>query len=134
MVKFGVKIKGILRCKDEYLIVKRWYDDRIEDPYQWEFLDKCLDAGESAEEQCVNYIYECTGIHIGITSVAYTWAYQLGDNNYLGIAFLCEVDDELIFLSEELDDYMWVKAYELPRYITNPAVLNDMRQAGIICI
>lgn len=132
MVKFGVKIKGILRCNDEYLIVKKWYDDRIEDPYQWEFLDKHLEEGESAEEQCLNYIYESTGIHTGITSIPYTWSYKLGDNNYLGIAFLCEVEDELVFLSEELCDYRWVKAEELPQYITNASVLRDMKQAGIL--
>ena len=132
MVKFVVKIKGILKCKDEYLIVKKWYDDRIEDPYQWEFLDKYLEEGSAPEEQCLNYVLDCTGIYAEISSIAYTWTYKLGDNNYLGIAFLCEVDDELVFLSEELCDYRWVKAEELSEYITNASVIGDMKQAGIL--
>ena len=134
MIKFGVRIKGILRCKDEYLVVKRWYDDRIENPYQWEFLDKALEEGISAEEQCLNYIQEATGIYTDITSIPYTWTYKLGDNNYLGIAFLCEVDDEVVFLSEDLYDYRWVKAEKLSEYISNPSVLEDMKKAGIIRI
>ena len=39
MSKFRVLVKGIVQYQDSYLAVERWYDDRIFDPYQWEFID-----------------------------------------------------------------------------------------------
>ena len=38
MSKFRVLVKGIVQYQDSYLAVERWYDDRIFDPYQWEFM------------------------------------------------------------------------------------------------
>lgn len=132
MTKYGIKIKGILKCDDKFLIVKKWYNDRIEDPYQWEFLDTDLEDGETPEATCLRYVQESTGIDAGISSMPYTWVYKLGDNNYLGIAFLCRVDESPVILSEALSDYKWVSADELPNYINNGHVLEDMREAGVI--
>ena len=44
MSKFRVLVKGIVQYQDSYLAVERWYDDRIFDPYQWEFIDGEMDA------------------------------------------------------------------------------------------
>lgn len=132
MKKYGIKIKGILKRDDEFLLVKKWYDDRIDEPYQWEFLDTNLADGETPETTCLRYIQECTGIFTNITSMPYTWVYKLGDNRYLGIAFICEITDELVILSEELNDYRWVKAKDIPEYIKNDYVLQDLSRTGII--
>lgn len=100
MKKYGIKIKSIVKCNDKFLIVERWYDDRIEEPYQWEFLDTDLEDDELPETACMRVIAESTGINSArIVSMAYSWKYQLGDNNYLGLAFLCEVPDEPVMLS-----------------------------------
>lgn len=88
MKKYGIKIKSIVKCNDKFLIVERWYDDRIEEPYQWEFLDTDLEDDELPETACMRVIAESTGINSArIVSMAYSWKYQLGDNNYLGLAF-----------------------------------------------
>lgn len=42
MKKYGIKIKSIVKCNDKFLIVERWYDDRIEEPYQWDFWIRIL--------------------------------------------------------------------------------------------
>ena len=118
MKKYGIKIKSIVKCNDKFLIVERWYDDRIEEPYQWEFLDTDLEDDELPETACMRVIAESTGINSArIVSMAYSWKYQLGDNNYLGLAFLCEVPDEPVMLSEELGDYKWVEVEELTDYM-----------------
>lgn len=132
MNKFKVKIKGLLKFNDEYLIVNKWISDNIEEQYQWSFFDVDLEADSSPEEQCLNYIQECTGIHAQVISIPYTWTYSLGDNNCLGIVFLCETENDMVFLSEELHDYKWVKADELKNYITKSRVLTDLAKAGII--
>ena len=132
MSKFRVKLKAVLRCGDEFLIVNKWYNDNIENHYQWEFLDMDLMPEESAEEQCLNYIQECTGIHAEITSIPYTWSYKLGDNNCLGIVFLCDTTDQMVFMGEDIVDYKWVTAKNLSKYITKKMVLEDLKKAGII--
>ena len=132
MSKFRVKLKAVLRCGDEFLIVNKWYNDNIENHYQWEFLDMDLMPEESAQEQCLNYIQECTGIHAEITSIPYTWSYKLGDNNCLGIVFLCDTTDQMVFMGEDIVDYKWVTAKNLSKYITKKMVLEDLKKAGII--
>lgn len=132
MAKYNIKIKGIIKCNDKFLIIKKWYDDRIEEPYQWEFLDTELADGETPEMTCLRYILESTGIYAEISRMPYTWVYSLGDNHYLGMAFLCEVSDELVILSEDLHDYKWVKADELEKYLNNKPMLNDMKNSGVI--
>ena len=125
MKKYGIKIKSIVKCNDKFLIVERWYDDRIEEPYQWEFLDTDLEDDELPETACMRVIAESTGINSArIVSMAYSWKYQLGDNNYLGLAFLCEVPDEPVMLSEELGDYKWVEVEELTDYISKQAIIE----------
>lgn len=132
MVKFGVKIKAVIKCEEEFLIVNKWYNDNIENHYQWEFLDMDLMPGENAEEQCLNYILECTGIHAEIVSMPYTWSYKLGDNNCLGIVFLCKASDQVVFMGEDISDYRWVKSNELSKYITKKMILDDFEKVGII--
>ena len=133
MKKYGIKIKSIVKCNDKFLIVERWYDDRIEEPYQWEFLDTDLEDDELPETACMRVIAESMGINSArIVSMAYSWKYQLGDNNYLGLAFLCEVPDEPVMLSEELGDYKWVEVEELTDYISKQAIIDDMKQAQVI--
>ena len=34
-----VRVKGIIKKGDTYLLLKRWVDDRIPDPFVWEFID-----------------------------------------------------------------------------------------------
>ena len=45
MNRFGIKIKGIVKKEDKFLILQKWYDDRITEPYQWEFVDGDLEYG-----------------------------------------------------------------------------------------
>lgn len=132
MDKYGVKIKGIVRCGEDFLIVKKWYDDRIDEPYQWEFLDTQMEEGETPKDACLRYVQDATGIYCSDATIPYTWVYKLGDNKFLGIAFLCEVQDEIVFLSEDLVECKWVKAGELKEYIKNRGMLADMADAGII--
>ena len=132
MSKFSVKIKGVLRFQDEFLIVNTWISDNIEEQYQWSFFDVDLEPDSSAEEQCLNYIQECTGIHAQVVSIPYTWTYSLGEKHCLGIVFLCETENDMVILSEELQDYKWVKGSELKKYISKPGVLRDLEKVGII--
>ena len=34
-----VYVKGIIKKENKYLVLKKWMDDRIPDPFVWEFID-----------------------------------------------------------------------------------------------
>ena len=132
MDRYRIKVKGIVKCNDEFLIIKKWFDDRIDEPYQWSFLDTDLEMGETPEVAALRYINESTGLDAEYINIPYTWTYSLGDNRYLGVAVLCTVDNDFVVLSEELCGYQWVKAEELKDYIDYQGILDDMKRAGII--
>ncbi len=122
-------VKGIIKYGDEYLIVKKWYDDRITDPYQWEFIDGYAAIGESPDEVVAQLVSDKTMLTIKEQKILYTWTYQVGDTGYVGLAYLCEVESDIVILPEELQDHKWIKLEEFRDYIENPAILNDVLRA-----
>ncbi len=121
-------VKGIVKHGDEYLLVKKWYDDRIEEPYQWEFVDGYADIGESPDDVVVQLVSDKTYLLVQNKRILYTWSYQVGSTGYVGLAYLCEVDSDIVILSEELQDFKWVKFEEFPDYITNHDILRDVQR------
>ena len=131
MSKFRVILKGIVKYNDKYLLVERWYDDRIIDPYQWEFIDGELEFGESPEEAMLRLIQEKTGISAGIEKPLYTWGFSTGQITTSGIAFLCNAQNDEIVLSEDLHNYKWIKKDEIAKSISNKAVVKDIEKSGL---
>ena len=132
MRKFGIKIKGIVKNEDKFLILQKWYDDRITEPYQWEFVDGDLEYGIAPDAYVRQLVSDATGLDANIDSIPYTWSYELGDMQIIGIAYLCHVESDMVILSEAVSDYKWVTAAELPDYIENKGVLCDLKNTGII--
>lgn len=132
MNKFGIKIKGIVKKDDKFLILQKWYDDRITEPYQWEFVDGDLDYGIAPDAFVRQMVSDATGLDAEIDGIPYTWSYALGDTQIIGIAYLCHVESDMVILSEAVSDFKWVSSAELPDYIENKGVLNDLKNTGII--
>lgn len=127
MEKTILKIKGIIKKEDKYLLVKRWYDDRIPDPFMWEFIDGYINFGESPEDAVTRLIAENLGVEGCVVRPAYTWSLLVGDTHILGIAFICSVEEfDNFTLAEELGDVAWVKREEFEDYIDNINVLRDL--------
>lgn len=131
MDMYKIKIKAVVKHGDSYLIVKKWYDDRISEPYQWEFNDGDILFGEKADKAAERIVREQVGIESKANRVLYTWTYVVGKICNLGIAFLCEALDDYVAVSEELQEYKWVKKDELNKYITNTDMLSDIENAGL---
>lgn len=129
MEKYAIMVKGIVRYQDKYLLVERWYDDRIENPYQWEFVDGQIDFGEEPDKAVVRLIREQTGIETMIDRIVYTWSYMVGDVHHIGISYECMALGDEVILSEELHDYRFVAKEEFGEYITNPKLLADLERA-----
>ncbi len=131
MNKYRVLVKGIVQEGDRYLVVERWYDDRIFDPYQWEFLDGVLQFGENPEKAVQRVVEEQAGITVQVERPLYTWGFTAGEVCSVGIAFACTASTREVILCEELNDSRWVTKEELPEVITNRAVLQDIERAGL---
>lgn len=124
-----VRVKGIIKKGDTYLLLKRWVDDRIPEPFVWEFIDAEVEHGEAPDEAMAKAIMELLSVHGTIEKVEYIWSQLLGDTHCVGIAYLCSLteDEEAnIVLPEEYDSCEWVKRKDFPKYIENQYVLKDL--------
>ncbi len=124
-----LRVKGIIKKDDKYLLIKRWVDDRIPDPFVWEFIDAEVNHGEAPDDTVLRAINELLSVEGKIEKIEYTWSSMLGDTHCVGIAYLCsiaEADEANIVLSEDFGEWIWVTRDEFPRYIENQYVLQDL--------
>lgn len=127
-----ILVKGIIKKKDEYLILKKWYDDRIPDPFSWEFIDGTVNFGENPVSAMERIVGECISVPSTVIRPAYTWSNNIGDTHIIGIAYLCSVhEDDEFALSEEFGAYEWVKRNQFEDYIDNVFVLNDIKDVEL---
>ncbi|MCD7724017.1 MAG: hypothetical protein LUI12_00440 [Clostridiales bacterium] len=124
-----LRVKGIIKQDNKYLLLKRWVDDRIPDPFVWEFIDAEVEHGQSPDDTVLGAIHELLSVEGRIEKIEYTWSSMLGDTQCVGIAYICsiaEADEENIVLPEEFGEYIWVTREEIPQYIENQYVLKDL--------
>ncbi len=131
MEKYRVLVKGVVQYENKYLVVSKWYDDRVSDePYQWLFIDGVIDFGESPDKAVIRLIYEQTGLSAVIDKILYTWTFMMGDEFNLGISYLCRVTFDEVVLSEELADSRWIMKEEMNYYLSGK-VLEDIERADL---
>lgn len=126
-----IMVKGIVQYNDRYLLVEKWYDDRIADPYQWEFIDGRLEYGEDPEKGVLRIVEEQTGIQAEVSKPLYTWSYMVGETWNIGIAYHCIATEDEVILSEDLNNHKWVPRDEFERYITNKRMLEDVNKTDL---
>lgn len=129
MGQFKIKLKAIVKRDDKFLLVKRWYDDRILEPYQWEFLDGEMNFGERLDEAAQRIVQEQTQLVVTNGIPYYTWSYIVGDTCYVGICYLFETMANEVFISEDLVDYAWVEKHLLNEYNMDEKVRKDVLAA-----
>lgn len=127
MENIYLRVKGIIKQDDKYLLIKRWVDDRIPDPFLWEFVDAEVNYGEAPDEAVIRAIEEILSVEGRIERIVYTWSNMIGDSQCVGIAYICSLeDDSSIILGEEYVEWEWVERDRFPEYIENKYVLNDL--------
>jgi ADP-ribose pyrophosphatase YjhB (NUDIX family) len=125
-----VRVKGIIQKEDKYLLIKRWVDDRIPDPFVWEFIDAEVSHGEATDDTVLRAIRELLSVDGKIEQIKYTWSSMLGDTHCIGIAYICSIaeeDEANIVLPEEFGEWTWVTKKQIPEYVENQYVLEDLR-------
>ncbi len=128
MTETKIIVKGIVEYQGNYLIVEKWYDDRINEPYQWEFIDGIVDVGDVPNSTVCELVHEKTALEVEVKNLLYTWSYSVGSTAYLGLAYLCETNSDMVILSEELNGYKWVEYNQFDKYITNLDILKDIKE------
>ena len=127
MENIYLRVKGIIKQDDKYLLIKRWVDDRIPDPFLWEFVYAEVNYGEAPDEAVIRAIEEILSVEGRIERIVYTWSNMIGDSQCVGIAYICSLeDDSSIILGEEYGEWEWVERDQFPEYIENKYVLNDL--------
>ena len=127
MENIYLRVKGIIKQDDKYLLIKRWVDDRIPDQFLWEFVDAEVNYGEAPDEAVIRAIDEILSVEGRIERIVYTWSNMIGDSQCVGIAYICSLeDDSSIILGEENGEWEWVERDQFPEYIENKYVLNDL--------
>ncbi len=128
MDKYRILVKGIVKYEDKYLMVKRWFDDRVSEPYQWAFVDGSIEFMEAPDKAVLRHVLEQTGISVTIDRLLYTWSFMTGDVFNIGISYLCLATLDTVLLSEELVDYQWIKREEFNTYIDR-RILEDIERS-----
>lgn len=129
MENIYLRVKGIIRKDNKCLVIKRWVDDRIPDPFIWEFIDAEVNYGEAPDEAVLSAIRDLLSVEGRIDRIVYTWSSMIGDSQCVGIAYLCSIeaeDEDNIVLSEEYGSWEWVERDKLQHYIENRYVLKDL--------
>lgn len=131
MAGHRIIVKCVVNYANEYLLLKKWYDDRIEDPFQWEFAEGEVEFGESPEHAAERIVAETTGLTAEAARPLYTWQYMLGDVSNIGICYLLYAHDMETVISEEYTEAAWVDRFEFSDYIQNKNMLKDIEKADL---
>ena len=131
--RYRILVKGIVQKDNRFLIVEKWYDDNIVDPYQWEFIDGEAEFGESPDAAVVRIIQEQTGLTSVVDRILYTWTFMIGSECNLGLSYLCltDMDEDTVVLSEDLNNAKWIEADEIEDYINNKRMIEDLKNAEL---
>ena len=110
-----IVLTGILKDKDELLIVKRSENDDLY-PGAWEFPGGHLEKGETLKEGLARELKEEIGFNIDFNPIITHYHDEVKNKNNkiihdLEIDFIIKVNksDINIILSKEHTDYKWVK-------------------------
>lgn len=131
--RYRILVKGIVQKDNKFLIVEKWYDDNIVDPYQWEFVDGEAEFGESPDAAVVRIIQEQTGLTSVVDRILYTWTFMIGSECNLGLSYLCltDMDEDTVVLSEDLNNAKWIESDEIEDYINNKRMIEDLKNAEL---
>lgn len=130
MKKYRIMVKGIVQMEDKYLVVRKWYNDRVSEPYQWGFVDGKIEFQEGPDKAVIRHINEQTGISAAIDRILYTWSFMTGEVFNIGISYLCVASIDSVLLSEELIDHCWIKREEFETYLDSK-VLEDVERSEL---
>ena len=131
MGKYRIVVKCVVNYGSEYLLLKKWRDDCIDEPFRWEFPDGEVEFGEAPERAAERIVTETTGLTAEAAKPLYTWQYTVGEVSNIGICYLLHAHDTDTVIAEEYTEVAWVDRFGFENYINNPLILADIEKADL---
>ena len=128
MSLFHISVKGFISCKDKYLFIKKVSNGSKNQGY-WELPGGGLNFGELPEDGLTREVREETGLNIAVLKPIITWSFLKNNNKQvIGITYLCEAKDEKVTISEEHEDFAWVKKEDFDNIDLLPELKEDIKK------
>ncbi len=128
MSLFHISVKGFISCKDKYLFIKKVSNGSKNQGF-WELPGGGLNFGELPEDGLTREIREETGLNIAVLKPIITWSFLKNNNKQvIGITYLCEAKDEKVTISEEHEDFAWVKKEDFDNIDLLPELKEDIKK------
>ena len=126
-------VKGIVRFRDKYLIIKRDDKDEI-GAGTWEFPGGKIEFGESPENALIREAKEETGLDISINKLLYAATFMTNPlRQVIILAYQCSALHDKIELSFEHSDYLWACKKQLEEKLAD-GILADMNKYNVFDI
>ncbi len=128
MSLFHISVKGFIAYKDKYLFIKKVSNGSKNQGY-WELPGGGLNFGELPEDGLTREVREETGLNIAVLKPIITWSFLKNNNKQvIGITYLCEAKDEKVTISEEHEDFAWVKKKDFDNIDLLPELKEDIKK------
>ncbi len=125
---FHISVKGFIFYKDKYLFIQKT-DNGTENSGYWELPGGGLNFGEFPELALKREIKEETGLDINVIKPLIVWSFNKNTTKQVvGITYLCEAINDEVVISEEHDNYTWVKKEDFNKIILLPELKEDMKK------
>lgn len=128
MSLFHISVKGFISCKDKYLFIKKVSNGSKNQGF-WELPGGGLNFGELPEDGLTREIREETGLNIAVLKPIITWSFLKNNNKQvIGITYLCEAKNAKVTISEEHEDFAWVKKEDFDNIDLLPELKEDIKK------
>jgi 8-oxo-dGTP pyrophosphatase MutT (NUDIX family) len=106
---------GVVKYEDKLLLLKRPSDAK-QSPNEWEFVSGSFDVFESAEELVLRECLEEAGLKGEIEATGTLFEYMDKDIRWIIIPYLLSVNFDVVKLSDEHTEHIWVDMEEIQQY------------------
>ena len=105
-------------CRGRVLVLKR-SEFETTGAGEWEFPGGRMKFGESPENALEREVYEETGLNVNVKEITRASSFIISENeNVIIIFYLCTSNHDMVSLSTEHGDYMWVRPEKLVESIS----------------
>lgn len=122
---------AVVKFKDKILLLKRTKNTRFA-AGKWENVSGFLKEFETAEDCMIREIKEETGLNGKIVKLGNVFEAIDEEARWIIIPYLCEVESDKVRLSEEHEDFAWIKPKYFKRYDTVVDIERDLKSVGLI--
>lgn len=123
--KIIAEVKAMVCCRGRILVLRR-SEFETGGAGEWEFPGGRIKFGETPESALEREVYEETGLNIKIRQITHASSFMMPDERHLVvIVYICTSNHDLVSLSSEHGDYMWVRPERLIESVSEN-IRNDV--------